>query len=203
MAVRRRRRMRHCRIGNSIIWWDTNKRWTCWNPFKNDICRRDMIMDPICIDAFRKQWAMYDAILFDSIPSSISPQYSNKNKNDQIISVVTSNNHMVTLEETDAVLEVYDQGPWVCGDFVSAADVVWAPFWNVICGSIDWFVDTTHDTPRNIMPLALGSTPSNVTSPAVSQAMPPPGPTSYKPILSHYTTTKETEPTNGTPFPNL
>eukprot|EP00978_Attheya_sp_CCMP212_P029294 scaffold103590_cov54-Attheya_sp.AAC.1 len=50
------------------------------------------------------------------------------NKKDQIISLVTSNNHMVTLEETDEVLEEYDEGPWFCGDFVSAADVVWAPF---------------------------------------------------------------------------
>uniref|UniRef100_A0A7S2UDM2 GST C-terminal domain-containing protein n=1 Tax=Attheya septentrionalis TaxID=420275 RepID=A0A7S2UDM2_9STRA len=55
-------------------------------------------------------------------------QFIVTNKNDPIISLVTSNNHMVTLEETDEVLEEYDEGPWFCGDFVSAADVVWAPF---------------------------------------------------------------------------
>jgi glutathione S-transferase len=42
--------------------------------------------------------------------------------------LVPVSDHMVTLEETDEVLEEYDDGPFLCGSFVSAADVVWAPF---------------------------------------------------------------------------
>jgi glutathione S-transferase len=42
--------------------------------------------------------------------------------------LVPVSDHMVTLEETDEVLDEYDDGPFLCGSFVSAADVVWAPF---------------------------------------------------------------------------
>jgi glutathione S-transferase len=42
--------------------------------------------------------------------------------------LVPVSDHMVTLEETDEVLEEYDDGHFLCGSFVSAADVVWAPF---------------------------------------------------------------------------
>jgi glutathione S-transferase len=42
--------------------------------------------------------------------------------------LVSSSNHMVTLEETDEVLEEYYQGPFLCGKVFTAADIVWAPF---------------------------------------------------------------------------
>lgn len=42
--------------------------------------------------------------------------------------LVTTSNHMVTLEETDEVLEEYYQGPFLCGKQFTAADVIWAPF---------------------------------------------------------------------------
>jgi glutathione S-transferase len=42
--------------------------------------------------------------------------------------LVPVQDHMVTLEEIDEVLEEYDDGPFLCGSFVSAADIVWAPF---------------------------------------------------------------------------
>ena len=42
--------------------------------------------------------------------------------------LVSDSNLMVTLEETDEVLEEYFQGPFLCGKDVTAADVVWAPF---------------------------------------------------------------------------
>ena len=42
--------------------------------------------------------------------------------------LVSTSNHMVTLEETDEVLEEYYQGPFLCGKDFTAADIVWAPF---------------------------------------------------------------------------
>jgi glutathione S-transferase len=41
---------------------------------------------------------------------------------------VPIDDHMVTLEETDEVLEEYYQGPFLCGAKLTAADIVWAPF---------------------------------------------------------------------------
>lgn len=42
--------------------------------------------------------------------------------------LVSNSNHMVTLEETDEVLEEYYQGPFLCGKQFTAADVVWGPW---------------------------------------------------------------------------
>jgi glutathione S-transferase len=42
--------------------------------------------------------------------------------------LTSRDSHMVSLEEVDEVLEEYDDGPFFCGDFVSAADIYWAPF---------------------------------------------------------------------------
>jgi len=36
--------------------------------------------------------------------------------------------HKVTLEEIDEVLEEYDDGPFFCGDMITAADIAWAPY---------------------------------------------------------------------------
>jgi glutathione S-transferase len=36
--------------------------------------------------------------------------------------------HLVALESIDEVLEEYEDGPFLCGDFVSAADCYWAPY---------------------------------------------------------------------------
>jgi glutathione S-transferase len=41
---------------------------------------------------------------------------------------IPESDHMVTLEETDEVLEEYFQGPFLCGAHLTAADIVWAPF---------------------------------------------------------------------------
>ena len=42
--------------------------------------------------------------------------------------VVPRSDHMVTLEETDELLEEYDDGPFFCGETITAADIAWAPF---------------------------------------------------------------------------
>lgn len=42
--------------------------------------------------------------------------------------VVPKSDHMVTLEETDEMLEEYDDGPFFCGATITAADIAWAPF---------------------------------------------------------------------------
>jgi glutathione S-transferase len=49
-------------------------------------------------------------------------------KGDVPTSWVPESDHMVTLEETDEVLEEYFQGPFLCGARLTAADIVWAPF---------------------------------------------------------------------------
>jgi glutathione S-transferase len=42
--------------------------------------------------------------------------------------VVQKSDHTVTLEETDEMLEEYDDGPFFCGATITAADIAWAPF---------------------------------------------------------------------------
>ena len=41
--------------------------------------------------------------------------------------LTSRDSHMVSLEEVDEILEEYDDGPYFCGDFISAADIFWAP----------------------------------------------------------------------------
>ena len=42
--------------------------------------------------------------------------------------LVPSKDHMVTLEETEEMLEEYYTGPFLCGKDFTAADIAWAPF---------------------------------------------------------------------------
>ena len=46
-------------------------------------------------------------------------------------------NHVVAIEGVDECLEEYDDGPFLCGDFVSAVDFVWAPFLERMQGEKD------------------------------------------------------------------
>ena len=63
--------------------------------------------------------------------------------------LVSVNDHMVTLEETDEVLEEYDDGPFLCGSFVSAADVVWAPFLERYAAQLPLVHDGSSLVPRS------------------------------------------------------
>lgn len=42
--------------------------------------------------------------------------------------LVPKSDHMVTIEETEEILEEYYTGPFLCGHQLTAADIVWAPF---------------------------------------------------------------------------
>ena len=41
---------------------------------------------------------------------------------------VQLSNHMVSIEEADEMLEEYEDGPFFCGNVITAADLVWLPF---------------------------------------------------------------------------
>jgi glutathione S-transferase len=50
--------------------------------------------------------------------------------------LTTRSSQIVSLEETDEVLEEYEDGPFMCGDFVSAADIYWAPYMERFCAQL-------------------------------------------------------------------
>ena len=59
------------------------------------------------------------------------------------------NQHMVTLEEIDECLEEYDDGPFICGDFVSAADMVWGPWLERLQATLPMVLEGETAQPRS------------------------------------------------------
>ena len=59
--------------------------------------------------------------------------------------------HLVTLEETDEVMEEYYQGPFLCGAQITAADIVWAPFLERYAAQLPLVYESDNDdlTPRS------------------------------------------------------
>ncbi|CAB9517681.1 glutathione Stransferase [Seminavis robusta] len=62
---------------------------------------------------------------------------------------VPESDHMVTLEETDEVMEEYYQGPFLCGAHITAADIVWAPFLERYAAQLPLVYDGDDLTPRS------------------------------------------------------
>jgi glutathione S-transferase len=53
---------------------------------------------------------------------------TNNNNNNGPITLVARSSHAMTLEEIEELLEEYDNGPYMCGKDISAADIVWLPY---------------------------------------------------------------------------
>lgn len=64
-------------------------------------------------------------------------------------SLVDENQHLVTLEETDEVLDEYDDGNYLCGDKITAADIVWAPFLERYAAQLPLIFEGDDMTPRS------------------------------------------------------
>ena len=86
-------------------------------------------------------------------PNPYAP-YLIRQKNPQDLSDTSwapESDHLVTLEETDEVMEEYYQGPFLCGAQITAADIVWAPFLERYAAQLPLVYDSDSDdlTPRS------------------------------------------------------
>lgn len=77
-----------------------------------------------CVDSVRCNIVRFNGVFPRRAAPSIYAPYLFLEKG----GLISKQNHMVTLEETDEVLEEYFQGPFLCGEKFTAADVVWGPF---------------------------------------------------------------------------
>ena len=61
-----------------------------------------------------------------TVPSVEAPYVFRSGNDDG--EIVQDFKYEVTLEEVDEILEEYDEGPFIAGESVTAADIFWAPF---------------------------------------------------------------------------
>jgi len=104
----------------------------------------------MAVDSVRCNIVRFQGVFPRNIqPNPYAPYLIRQKSPDERAIWVPESDHMVTLEETDEVLEEYYQGPFLCGKDITAADLIWAPFLERYAAQLPLIYEGDNLTPRS------------------------------------------------------
>jgi glutathione S-transferase len=101
------------------------------------------------VDSVRCNIVRFDGVFPRNTQPNLYAPYLIRQLGDKPLQWVPESDHMVSLEETDEVMEEYFTGPFLCGNQITAADIVWAPFLDRYAAQLPMIYEGDPLTPRS------------------------------------------------------
>lgn len=101
------------------------------------------------VDSVRCNIVRFDGVFPRNTQPNLYAPYLIRELDDKPLQWVPKSDHMVTLEETDEVLEEYFTGPFLCGNQITSADLFWAPFLDRYAAQLPMIYEGDRLTPRS------------------------------------------------------